>query len=240
MIRALEHLWRARLVWGIVIALSAIQAWVESCGGFQNVAWLYESAGLSLAGWKSGHYASVLTYALLHGSWLHLACNALLLLLLGARVECWLGRTWLTLVLIGGTLLGALFHLLMSGNAASVLVGASGATIALLLVITTLSPQSRMFPVPLAAENIGLGVMISALLLMVFNPEAPIPLLAQWGKTLAGWWGDDLFRIGHACHFGGGLAGWLIGRWIMRRPVSLEELQAQRVRREKNSHEMTE
>jgi hypothetical protein len=25
--------------------------------------------------------------------------------------------------------------------------------------------------------------------------------------------------MGHACHFGGGIAGWLYGRWLLRLPT---------------------
>jgi membrane associated rhomboid family serine protease len=40
------------------------------------------------------------------------------------------------------------------------------------------------------------------------------------------------FRIGHACHFGGGLAGWIYGRWLLRPRVSLKQLERSRARRE--------
>jgi membrane associated rhomboid family serine protease len=140
----------------------------------------------------------------------------------------------LMLLILGGTLLGGLMHLLMSGDSSALLVGASGAAMALLLTVTTLSPQSRMFPLPLAAGNVGLGVMISSLLLMLLDPDASIPFLADWGNSLARMFGKDLFRIGHACHFGGAFFGFLLGRWVLRRPVTLEELQQQRERREKS------
>lgn len=233
MIRALEDLWRSRWSWLVVLVVVAVHAWVEGQGGYQEVAELYRKAGLSRASWQQGHYASLLTYALLHGSWMHLFCNALLLLFLGARVENLLGGKKFLLLIVGGTLLGGVVHLLMSGESSALLVGASGATMALLLTVTTLSPQSRMFPLPLAAGNVGLGVMISSLLLMFLDPDAPIQIFAGWGKSLAAIYGEDLFRIGHACHFGGALFGFLLGRWVLRRPVTLEELQEQRERREK-------
>ncbi len=230
--RTLEELGRARWSWVVVILLLAIHAWVEWQGGYQEVSWLYEKAGLSSESWQQGNYASPLTYALLHGSWVHYSCNALLLLFLGARVENLLGGKRLVLLLLSGTLMGGLFHLWMSGESSALLVGSSGAAMALLLTVTTLSPQSRMFPLPLSAGNVGLGIVISSFLLMLLDPAAPIPLLAGWGKEMAARWGDDLFRIGHACHFGGALAGILMGRWILRRPVTLTELQEQRERRE--------
>jgi membrane associated rhomboid family serine protease len=41
-----------------------------------------------------------------------------------------------------------------------------------------------------------------------------------------------VFAMGHACHFGGGLAGWLYGRWLLRPRVTLERLRRDRKRRE--------
>jgi hypothetical protein len=38
--------------------------------------------------------------------------------------------------------------------------------------------------------------------------------------------------MGHACHFGGGMAGWLFGRWLLRPRISLERLRRDRERRE--------
>lgn len=233
MSRTLEELGRARWSWFVVLLLLAIHAWVEWQGGYQEVSGLYEKAGLSSESWQQGNYASLLTYALLHGSWVHYSCNALLLLFLGARVENLLGGKRLVFLLLCGTLLGGFFHILMSGESSALLVGSSGAAMALLLTVTTLSPQSRMFPLPLSAGNVGLGILISSFLLMLLDPASPIPLFAGWGKELASRWGGDLFRIGHACHFGGALVGLLMGRWILRRPVTLTELQAQRERREK-------
>jgi hypothetical protein len=42
----------------------------------------------------------------------------------------------------------------------------------------------------------------------------------------------DWFRMGHACHLGGALAGWAQARWLLRRRVTLSDLQKQRHRRE--------
>ena len=232
--RTLEELGRARWSWVVVLILVAVHAWVEAKGGYQQVAELYRKAGLSRESWHQGNYASPLTYGLLHGSWMHLLCNALMLLFLGARVENLLGGRKFLLLIFGGTLLGGLMHVLMSGDSSALLVGASGAAMALLLTMTTLSPQSRMFPLPLAAGNVGLGVMISFLLLMLLDPDASIPFLADWGNSLAQMFGKDLFRIGHACHFGGALFGFLLGRWVLRKPITLAELQKQRERRERS------
>jgi membrane associated rhomboid family serine protease len=90
-----------------------------------------------------------------------------------------------------------------------------------------------MFPLPISAGNVGLGVVISSLILMFLDPDAPVVLFARWGKVISERFGDDMFKMGHACHFGGALVGWSYARWILRRPVTLERLQENRRRREK-------
>ncbi len=232
MIRTLRELMRARWSWGAVLLLLAIQAWVEMRGGYLAVADLYERWGLSPDAWRQGHYVSLITYAFLHDSFTHVICNGLMLLFLGARLESWLGGKRLLWLWLGGILAGGCIHLWMSGSSEAVLVGASGAAMALLLCFTTLSPQSRFFLLPLSAGNVGLGVLISSLILMLLDPHAPIALFAGWGKAITARLGDDMFRIGHACHFGGALFGYLFAKWMLRRPVTLEELRENRRRRE--------
>jgi membrane associated rhomboid family serine protease len=112
------------------------------------------------------------------------------------------------------------------------LVGCSGGCMALLLLLATLSPQSRMLPLPVSARSLGLGVMAAALVLALALPKLGVPGLSTIGRTLAAHGMAGWFEIGHACHFGGGLAGWLIGRWILRPRVSLARLRRERARRE--------
>ena len=97
-----------------------------------------------------------------------------------------------------------------------VLVGASGGIFALILWLTTMSPQSRMLLLPLSARNLGLGLLIASGALAVATPWLPAGSLP----------------VSHSCHFGGALAGWLFARRAMRSPVTLADLQKARARRE--------
>ena len=165
------------------------------------------------------------TYGLLHGSWWHAGLNAALLLALGSRIEHMAGAAAVWRALAAGILGGGVFHLLLGTG---LLVGCSGACMALLLLLATLSPQSRMLPLPVSARSLGLGVMTAALLLALTNPVLGVPGWSTLGRMLGAAW----FQIGHACHFGGGMAGWLLGRWILRPRVSLASLRRDRARRE--------
>ena len=231
----LRELSRARVAWMLVALLTAIHAAVEWLGGYQEVADWYVIAGLSRAGLMHGYAWQLLSYGFLHGSWFHLLCNIIFLLLMGSRIEFMLGGVTLLKVFLLGIIGGGLCHLLLGSSGENVLVGASAGCVALLLLTTTLSPQSRMAPLPLSAKNLGAGVLLGSLFLSLFQPGLHLPFFAEIGRTGSRIFGEDLFQVGHACHLGGALSGWLHGHWMLRRRIDLNGLRADRARREKNS-----
>jgi membrane associated rhomboid family serine protease len=225
---------RARWTWSVVVLLVAIHCVVELGGGVQQVAPWYLTGGLRRSEVLTGGFWQIVSYALLHGSWGHLLTNVLCLLVLGSQVEFVLGKAGLLKALGWGILGGAGGHLLLSdgGAGAAPLVGFSGACVALLLVITTLSPESRMWPLPVSARNLGCGILLAELLFSLITPQLGLPGLSLIGELLVkhGW--QSWFLVGHACHLGGGVAGWLYARSILRPRVTLESLQQARRRRE--------
>lgn len=243
--RLAEWRWRlaplaqARWTWLVVAVLLGIHGLVELAGGVQQVAPWYLACGLRRTALLAGGLWQMVSYALLHGSWAHVLSNALCLLVLGSRVESILGGVGLLKALGWGILGGAVGHLVLSegGVEAAPLVGISGACMALLLVITTLSPESRMWPIPVSARNLGRGILSAELGFALLNPLLGLPGLSQTGELLArhGW--EGWFSIGHACHVGGGIAGWLFARSILRPRITLESLRAARRRREEADRE---
>lgn len=235
--RNILQLRQAKLPWLVALGLLSIQAWVESRGGYRMVPWWYETFGLTRESLLQGRLWQILSYALLHGSWLHVVANAGCLLMLGTRLEHFMGSGKLLKVLVIGTFGGAIGHLVLApgGGSAGLLVGSSAACFCLLILITTLSPESRMWPLPVSGRSLGLGLLGSSALLAMMDPALDLPGLSSVGKWsadqgLAAWW-----SIGHACHLGGGLAGWLFGRWMLRPRISLERLRRERARREAGS-----
>jgi len=153
---------------------------------------------------------------------------------LGSRVEQILGSRGFFTTLAAGVVGGALGHLLLAdgGSEAFPLVGLSGACVALLLLMTTLSPQARMFPLPVSGRNLGLGMLIAALLLALADPKLGLPGFATIGGALAAHGLGSWFAVGHACHVGGGVAGYGYARWILRPGPTLQRLRHERHRRE--------
>lgn len=197
---------------------------------------VYEYLGLRWETFKRGWMWQIWTYGFLHGGTLHLGVNVAGVVLLGSRVERILGsRGCLRLCFLGITG-GGLAHLLGApgGAGAPVLVGFSAAVMAMLLLITTLSPESRMWPLPVSGRALGLGLLTAEGILALIDPALGLPVFSQVGNWITNHGGASWFGIAHACHFGGGLVGWVYGRWVLRNRISLKNLRRDRERREAN------
>ena len=145
--RNLRQLKSAPVSWSWVVVILGIQALVVAVGGWERQparAW-FELFALSRDGLFSGKIWQVLSYGFFHGSWFHVGMNALGILLLGSRIEHMVGRGAMMKTMVFGVIGGGIGHLVLTpgGAAAPLLVGISGGCVALLLLLTTLSPQSR-------------------------------------------------------------------------------------------------
>lgn len=232
----LAQLGQSPVSWAWVVAILGIEVVVAAVGGpDREPAWSwYEWLGLSREGILSGKVWQLFTYGFLHGNWWHACLNALFLLLIGSRIENMVGRATLVKATVFGILGGALGHLALAPGAAGspLVVGMSGGCLGLLILLTTLSPQSRMMPIPVSGKSLGLGILTAELILALIHPALGVPgfsAVGNWtvNQGMGGW-----FNVAHACHFGGGIAGWLYGRWLLRPRVSLVSLRRDRERRE--------
>jgi membrane associated rhomboid family serine protease len=225
----LRQILRSPVSWAVVGVILGIQMIVVIGGGSEVLSRMFTVLGLSREGILSGKIWQMISYGLLHGGWWHAGLNALFVLVIGSRIEVMAGRGAMLKVLMAGVFGGGLFHLLMGSG---LLVGSSGGCLALLLLMTTISPESRMFPVCVSGRSLGLGILLAAAIFALINPTLGVPGLAGIGRLLVDKGLGDWFLLGHACHLGGGLAGWLYGRWILRPRVTLDRLRRDRARRE--------
>ncbi len=227
--RNLAQLRHSPVSWSFSCLIVGVHVLVTAGGGVDMLARWYETFGLSRRGFFEGGIWQPLTYGVLHGNWWHAGLNALFILLIGSRIEHMAGRPSVLKVIVFGVLAGGISHLLIGSG---LLVGLSGACMALLILLTTLSPQSRMFPLPVSGKSLGLGILVAELILALIDPALGLPLASSAGKALADNGMGSWFQMGHACHFGGGLAGWISGRWILRPRVTIQHLRRARARRE--------
>ena len=212
------------VVTALVLVLLLLHLVLMFAGGLPGVFWYYENFGLSWDGISHGKVWQLLSYALLHGDWVHLVINLFILWFAGGRVLQMLGQRKSLEIITAGVLVGGLLHLLsgllpVTGYRESYLVGISGACFALLLAMATLSPHTRLRLIPLSGKNLGLGIVIGEALLWLMHPDFGLPVLSLLGEQMVAWGGAELFEISHACHLGGALAGWCLARRVLT-PVS--------------------
>ncbi len=232
----LRQLARSPATWTWVGIVLAIQALIFLMGGPTKPVThqIFRGLGLTRDGLLDGKVWQLVTYAFLHGGWWHAGLNSLWILLIGSRVENISGAAAMSRCMVLGILGGGLGHVLLApgGTDAAILVGMSGGCVALLLLLTTLSPESRMAPIPVSGKSLGMGILVAALLLALIHPDLGVPGFSAIGKMLVRQGMGSWFQMGHACHFGGGLVGCLYGRWLLRPRVSLKRLRQQREQRE--------
>lgn len=231
--RSFSQLGRARLPWVILVVILGIHGAVEYYGVHARLGPLFRLLGLSRETIGMGWLWQLGTYALLHGNWVHAGLNALCMLLLGTRVEHVLGRRFLLRAVFLAILGGAAGHLLFASRNDLTLVGISSAAYGLLILVTTLSPDSTMWPLMVSGRSVGIGLLAASALLALMDPALGLPGFSAGGRYLAGHGMESWWALSHGCHFGGGLAGWLYGRWLLRPRVTLEKLRRERARREK-------
>jgi membrane associated rhomboid family serine protease len=229
------NLLRARWPWAVASLILVIQGCVELGGGYDSLLSWLETFGLLRANVLDGAVWQLFTYALLHGGLLHAGVNALCIVLLGARVEHVAGACGFFKTMCWGIVGGGIVHVLLApgGPLDATLVGISGGCVALLILVTTLSPDSKMWPLPVSGRSLGAGILVTELLLALMHPTLDLPGIGGVGGWLVDVGFGSWFDIGHACHFGGGLAGWMMGRWMLRPRISLKTLQIDRERRER-------
>ena len=215
--------------WLVLLAILLVHLWtLVEVGIGSGVSW-YEWLGLSRAGMSESRYWQFFSYGWLHGSWGHLLVNAVLMWLLGTRLELMMGWRVLLLVTFSGIVAGGLAHLLLGHG---LLVGISGGAMALLLCLASLSPDARVLPLGVSARNLGRGLLIGELLLALADPMLGMPGFSLLGGWLVDQGFASVFQLGHACHFGGGLMGMLFARKWRGPRLTREKLRLERQKRE--------
>ncbi len=241
--RGFRHLRDARATWQILRILVIIQAvpviwdlvYPPGHSAPDKLSQAQILLGLAKPNFLSGDIWQPFTYALIHADWPHLILNGAAILLLGSKLEHIAGKRTIRFVAIAAAFAGGLFFLLLSpshGSDSQRLVGSSAICFAFLSLLTTLSPDSRFLPFFVSGRSLGMGVILANLLLALLNPDLPTGPLARLGAHLSENMFPGLFRISHACHLGGSLAGIFAGRFLLRPRVTIKSLRRAREKRE--------
>lgn len=243
--RGIRHLRDARATWQILRILLIVQAapviWDLLFPPGHSQPDKFSQAqillGLAKPNFLSGDFWQPLTYALIHADWPHLIMNSAAILLLGSKIEHIAGKRTIRILAVAATLAGGFLFLALSrdtGPEPLHLVGSSAICFAFLVLLTTLSPDSRFLPFFVSGKALGMGVILANLILALLNPDLPTGPLARLGAHLSENFFPGLFRIGHACHLGGSLAGYFAGKFLLRPRVTIQHLRKAREKRERN------
>ncbi|MFM2197684.1 MAG: hypothetical protein RLZZ505_1116 [Verrucomicrobiota bacterium] len=245
--RGFRQLRSAPATWQLIRTLIIIQAvpvlWNLSVPpdpyGTDKLSQAQALLGLTRSYFLAGDFWQPFTYAIIHANWQHLLLNGAAIVLLGSKIEHIVGKRTFRSVALLAALAGGLVFLLLTPVGIvnpETLVGSSALCFAFLVLLTTLSPESRFLPVFLSGKSLGAGIILANLTLALLHPgldTGPLARLgAKWGESIPG-----LFQINHACHLGGSLAGWLAGRFLLRPRVTIRSLRKAREKREGRARE---
>lgn len=109
--------------------------------------------------------AGPFTYMLLHGGWLHVVMNAVMLAAFGAGVERWLGSRTMLIFMIACGLIAAAVHFVVQPTSTIPVVGASGAVSGMFAAAIVMLMKGGMLPVgrfgilPIVLLWIGISVL---------------------------------------------------------------------------------
>ena len=158
--------------------------------------------GLQGDDWLAPVWLTPLTATLVHGNWVHLLFNVVILLFCGRAVEPIVGRAGLTTLYLIGAYAAAAAHYALNFEGGGTMIGASGAISAVLGAYALLFGRNKV---------------------KVANPRLAVVLHALWLgaawivlQVLAGLAFETIgTRIAIAAHIGGFLAGLLLVRPLL-------------------------
>jgi membrane associated rhomboid family serine protease len=191
------------VVSGIAILVGGVQ-WSAEFGGFIPARL---TGQLAVPGALPA-YLTLLTSALLHGGWLHLAINMVMLVFVGSQVERVIGAAGLVFAYIVGALVSAMAQFAVDPASTVPLVGASGAISALFGLFALFFGRPKQ-----VTNNQKVNRWIHAVWLLAAW------IVLQWMTGLLA--GGQGVLLATPAHIGGFIAGMLLQRplllWRYRR-----------------------
>lgn len=207
-----------------VFGVAADEALDPRTGREVTVPW----GALSIQSLLEGHVWTVFTHLFVHGGFMHLVANCLMIFFTGKAVQSLIGsRHFLHIYFVSG-LVGAATELLVGWLLRDMhpMIGASGAAFGTLLALAVMLPEETVttmiyFIIPVRTRLWTLAMVLvgGSLIFAVLQVSGVLKL-----------------GIAHFAHLGGALAGW----WFVRLlgyggpPVTYEHMWHERQRREED------
>ena len=143
-----------------------------------------------------------LTHMFLHGSWLHIGMNGVMLMAFGAGIERWVGGRRMVIFFILCGLCGALAHFALNPFSIYPVIGASGGLSGFFAAALIMINKNRAMAGPIGAGRYGLWpfiilwIAISVLFGMMGGPDgSPVAWAAHVGGFVGGFAVAKLMRF---------------------------------------------
>ena len=175
-------------VLALVTAMAIIHLWIDTRGIAEANAIYWRWSFVSARLWAGEGLPTLLTYAMLHGSWGHLAMNGVILYALGSAVWRVTGTVRFMALFAVTSICGALAFALIRPDEAGPLVGASGGVFGMLGAVKRLEFAMRaMRGEPVGGEVLRfLGLIVALEVAVGLATGGVIAWQAHLGGLLAG------------------------------------------------------
>lgn len=176
-------------VWSSGFINAALPDSIYAYGSFTSASW---SGTLPFMWWTP---LTLVTFSFLHGGWLHLIVNTVMLAAFGSAVEKWLGARRMLAVFAGSSLIALALHFVADPSSTASVVGISGGISGFFGALLIMMQQENMLG---NRRNsilpfIAIWVVISIVFGYMGAPDgSPIAWLAHIGGFFGGlgivWW----------------------------------------------------
>ena len=130
------------------------------------------------------HIDTLLTYAFLHGNWVHLIVNCVSLLGAGVIVETDLGHLKFLGAFISSGVLAGLSHSLLNPPSTVSIIGASGAIFGVIAVLFLLMPFKITYALVIPLPSVAVGLILS--IIELYSLYTPTDLTIAHDAHIAG------------------------------------------------------
>jgi membrane associated rhomboid family serine protease len=178
-------------------------SYVTSYFGFIPNAFLHSSQYIDIPPW---FYATPITYMFLHGGWMHLIGNMLVLWIFGNNVEDYFGHVRFILFYLVSGLAAVALHTLFNPSSTAPLVGASGAIAGVMGAYFVLHPRARVL------------VLIFMFFIFIREMSAKLVLGIWFGLQIwfSIWDQSTGGGVAWLAHVGGFVFGWALLRFLIK------------------------
>lgn len=189
----------------LMLAMIGIHCWIEFSDIYEANRVYGSYAFIASDFWRGEGLLTAITYALLHGSWMHLGFNMVAFFALGSA--CWklMGTPRFFVFFVVTAIAGSVLFAAFRPEENTVLVGASGVIFGLIAAIKRMDYRIRA----LRGQDVRKAILRFIGIIIAVNVILGLVPIDD-GSGFAG------EAVAWEAHIGGFLAGWLVTPWLVK------------------------